>query len=610
MRTRDSIRREKRGQSCGKHRTARHTTGGVLFPNYINGKNHDADAVRLAELVDVYIQNSTITQLSKGAYGITMRLELRSDAEFPPGFEPFRHMNPNHTYDDPVQYLVIKLCIISPKNTSPKKHTFNIDGKELTMKTVSETDFIEEINTQVRIFQKTYDYMQALCPAIVHTSLMGGVDSILKWLSSIYSSSDEINRKYINEITKICQNDDTVRIGIICMELVDSGETLGDIINHNINVLSNSKLSKQTQDRNINSNEITINIARFALLQLAITTGYTHADFHAGNIMIMRGYYANNYFSGGYQYYGRPMIIDFGRAEKIDQATLRKIKSKVAGKDYMGALAEMCLAKTHRGVGISDIAKAEEYYGWACGNYNISNGSNELDAYINTYIKPKIDKSVEKLETTYYNKHGLHIPAAKKSKLISDVRDKYKNAYLKYYDTLPNKQYINTANRIMDELEESRDARQKELVADINAIRDSQLVKSTPRLPLDNRIKNAFYSGIPDYIDPEKPLELTDIVPIIRQPNRPITFAEGLDQMPNYIDPNVPEPTAFGRVNRFKYTNNIANTTRHMAHKLRTSLGIFRNRKTSNPKTSNPKTSNKAVNFITKMVNRMTARNK
>ena len=113
------------------------------------------------------------------------------------------------------------------------------------------------------------------------------------------------------------------------------------------------------------------NIGRYALLNLALTTGYTHGDFHRGNILICD---STSYFNG-VNY--RPIVIDFGRSTKLPPDKFNQLKTFVSNHDYISALKILC----HSNEFVQNIAYSEFFYGWVCGDYDLND-----EAYENNKI--------------------------------------------------------------------------------------------------------------------------------------------------------------------------------------------------------------------------------
>jgi len=105
---------------------------------------------------------------------------------------------------------------------------------------------------------------------------------------------------------------------------------------------------------------------RLKNLELALKTGYSQGDFHAGNMLVnpsVSGYYA--------EIPGNALIIDFGYANKIPAEKLQEIKQLVSENKFAEAL------KIFNTLVRSDNLSLSEYpnfYGWLSYNYdNVTN---------------------------------------------------------------------------------------------------------------------------------------------------------------------------------------------------------------------------------------------
>lgn len=303
--------------------------GGVLLPYKDNEQNK--------QLVFEYLANSTVTVLNRGLYGEVIKCELSKDASTLTSH--FKKMVPSAEYGSPVTELVLKLCLI-------REH--KIRYEEINMITVSEDAFQNEINIQTDIFMKTCGYLQPLCPAIVYADIYESAN-VTKWISAeafaiskalppqlawwadTFGPDEEHNQFAIDE---------KLRLGVIAMEMVGRSATLSNIVR-----------------LHPGSAPIYNNMALYALLYLALDTGYNHNDFHQGNILVMRD---NHYFAGSNF---RAILIDFGRTTKIPPENMAAIRDHVAHKRFGQALNELChTATTH-----ATILPTNLKYNWVCG---------------------------------------------------------------------------------------------------------------------------------------------------------------------------------------------------------------------------------------------------
>ena len=184
----------------------------------------------------------------------------------------------------------------------------------------------------------------------------------------------------------------------------------------------------------------------FIVLKLALDTGYSHADFHSGNIMINPRL---NYFEG---IPGRPMIIDFGYTTKIPKPDMDIMKEFVRNGDYVRALKQLC--KVNR----ADDRKPNkpewaEFYGWICSDWDLITrkqsiapvGLDEIKHTTNDRLRElferretHIDAVVEQFKTLHNREPNLYpllpLSSAAKNQMYEGILSggkKCKNKYLR-----------------------------------------------------------------------------------------------------------------------------------------------------------------------------------
>ena len=108
------------------------------------------------EDLDIFLQECRVSYLSSGAFGVIFLVQ--SDTS------PYVSIR-NHK---PVNKMIIKLCGIS-NHTFPL--TATIGGNKYTVKTVPEKSFEREIEIQTEVFFRTCDYLDPICPCIIHTEV-------------------------------------------------------------------------------------------------------------------------------------------------------------------------------------------------------------------------------------------------------------------------------------------------------------------------------------------------------------------------------------------------------------------------------------------------------
>ena len=321
---------------------------GGLFINPNNVEN----------IVINYLENSDIRILSRGAYGITFKTSLRQNIP-----EYFLNLDVGNNFKQNVRELVVKLCVINVNNDEKtekkyykeqkyeKLNTINQRTRQfikdrLNISPINRDEFIEEVNIQTDIYLKTVTYLQPLCPGIAYTNII--IDN------RIDNTGTSINEKIL-KLLRIPINN-TIIYGIIVMELAKDYNTMHSIL---------TKLDEQNpQPKEIRDYRFNIIlIGFFMLIQLALETGYTHGDFHNGNMMVNENY--DTYF---YNTPIRMLIIDFGRTIKIPQLQMNMFRERCNNKQYLYALQILC----NKPVANEYVANRQfnRFYGWVCDVFN------------------------------------------------------------------------------------------------------------------------------------------------------------------------------------------------------------------------------------------------
>lgn len=432
---------------------------GLMLP-YKNTKSID--------IIKNYILNSNVKFLAKGLSGYIFLLELPDDFILNNNSTIFyKNLSPDNKYGTNVTKLLIKLQFITKNGDTIKINN---------IRPISKYDFQNEVNVQTDIYFKTLQYLQPLCPAIVYANIMENNTENVDMLANLNNRFIGSNEEKIY-LQKFISNIDKYDIGIIAMEFVYNGITLSKYLDSNISKVEEEKAK---------------NIARFAVLELALKTGYNHGDFHMGNLMLLEN---TSYFlleNDNFEQFS-PMIIDFGRTTKIEPdmtmtisekkekpptflnfinknvfkksnfkteyikiSILNKIRESVSNKNYREALSYLCNPISSN-VFVSDLRNID-YFNWICGDYNLKNAAD-----IGTYKYEMYSKHDVFVRDTQYNLQSLQLPY--------------------------------TVDIELDNLYQSRERAIDYIINQMDQLHKKEPIKY-PLLPISNQIKNQLYSGM------------------------------------------------------------------------------------------------------------------
>ena len=323
-----------------------------------------------------FLDNSKFTYLSQGSNGITFILTLSKD-DLPKS--PYISTDAK-TYGNPVRELILKVVLIS--ETKPNTEiNLNYADVSFNLYLSSENDFKEEIEVQKEVYLKTMNYLEPICPAIVYSNVYNSknrhklLNKLLKSESNKRFFDNYANQETQRKIQALSSyalplEDKYDSIGVIGMEYAGGYQVMGD--------LETSKKFKVYKE-----------MALYLLLILALKTGYSHADFHYGNIMI-------NPNDGDYflqtddkepKIIGKPLLLDFGLAVKIPSVELTKIEDYCRKQMYTNALRILC---TIRRKDNYDVTKRLFMYGWVCGTVDPNKTREQIYDEINEKIMKKV----------------------------------------------------------------------------------------------------------------------------------------------------------------------------------------------------------------------------
>lgn len=256
-----------------------------------------------------FITYSIVSFLSKGSFGMVIKCTLQSGV-----VSPYENLRTIYKGKE-VRTLIIKF---SPLHYNEQFEIVPIDI-DIPIYSVPIKSFENEITTQIDIFNKTIDHLDPICPSIVYSKYLDRkLDKkhphhkhMMGLLMLIISKKDKIINEFLSPLYVNMKKSKNYTFGLIGMEMMDDYVTLHKI-------------------KNKDAYEC---IARLRLIELAIKTGYTHNDYHHGNILVnpnASGYYGKKL--------GHVLLIDFGYTKKIPNELLETIKELYNKNDFYGIL--------------------------------------------------------------------------------------------------------------------------------------------------------------------------------------------------------------------------------------------------------------------------------
>ena len=110
-----------------------------------------------------FINDSNPTILAQGAYGFVIKWQLNAGSTN----DKYKKIIPTAEFGNKITTIIIKLCCIRPMDK------FNPDEVDVgNIRSVSETEFINETNIQTDIYLKTINYLQPICPGIAYANIV------------------------------------------------------------------------------------------------------------------------------------------------------------------------------------------------------------------------------------------------------------------------------------------------------------------------------------------------------------------------------------------------------------------------------------------------------
>lgn len=307
-----------------------------------------------------YINNCNISYYSCGKNSIILKANLDYNIE-----SPYLHLN-YHNFKKPVHELIIKIVFLST-NFDEDNDIFCVKiNDKLTELAINEVNmFINEVNNQTNIYFKTCKDYQPICPGIVYANYFKSKENIEKIFNLFIKSTKNVSNYQIyktkitlNNLLNIFINNIAFdSIGLIAMEYAENYKIISDFLPNNINLKSYK------------------NMAKYLILKLCLETGYSHGDFHLGNIMI------NNIIDSYVEHIlGNVLLIDFGYSVKINPEILDKIKDCVDKKNYSNALLIIYNIPRLDGLDLTE-SNYDSYFKWLCDDVD----DNELNTLFESY---------------------------------------------------------------------------------------------------------------------------------------------------------------------------------------------------------------------------------
>jgi len=311
--------------------------------------------------INFFIENCSqiewLRATETSASGVILTCTLNDGIESP--YEMIRSTD----FKSPVKKILIKIVGIDSEvhdetddDYESERWSIPAFPSLLSKKLEQEETFKKEINIQTDIFLKTISYLNPLCPAPIYASIKKDKTDARQFISKLkipdkYGLFSNATNRLITGIISNIDDGSIPYLGILGMEIADGYGTFYDFYSMHLH---------RPRIR------IYENMIRLKNLELALKTGYSQGDFHAGNMLVnpsVSGYYA--------EIPGNALIIDFGYANKIPAEKLQEIKQLVSENKFAEAL------KIFNTLVRSDNLSLSEYpnfYGWLSYNYdNVTN---------------------------------------------------------------------------------------------------------------------------------------------------------------------------------------------------------------------------------------------
>lgn len=284
---------------------------------------------------DYFISNSDISVFDSGSSGIILKCVLHNVNNSP--YEMIRTSSYS-SINKNVRTILIKLCLIKNNIYDDTTFTFKLKDEnnnniDTVIKNVAtEKEFINEVEVQRYIFDKTKKFNNPICPCIIYSKHLKIKDDIVL-MKKIIDKLNEYNKKIMNDnVLDVYKTNENITIGLIGMEIAEGYEPLCLITDELVDKIKNTKYNSLQLQYVKHDYEC---MAKLKYIEMAIKTGYSHNDFHDCNFLI------NTKDKVSFNVPGNIMILDFGDATKIDDMTMEKIKLLYKNNNFTGILNEL-----------------------------------------------------------------------------------------------------------------------------------------------------------------------------------------------------------------------------------------------------------------------------
>jgi flagellar biosynthesis GTPase FlhF len=253
--------------------------------------------------------NNPTCKISKIAYSSLKGFILKLDIDRPSNLDkidaiaPFLGLNIQKTkYDVPVYTLVIKLVILSSKETNMRKY-ISLDRETFNKQTDIYSDFEKEAKTQSEIYKNTINKGEPVCPSLVAIAKMTEMSISLEFLRLLKEKcgTNTEAENMVSYVMNEMQYNTSYQLGVIVMESASEYKTIHSFLN------GEGILNRYTK----NSQYDVLCQLLFMIIRLLEETGYIHCDLHLNNAMV--------------KYDGNKIVmrlIDFGRVVNVDEKSI------------------------------------------------------------------------------------------------------------------------------------------------------------------------------------------------------------------------------------------------------------------------------------------------